>query len=65
MKEVVRENEAQSGSLFGVKQCDSFLLKETINIEKNSAFLGSVEGHYVDVKDPFGSQSQHDLIYEQ
>ena len=31
MEEVVRENEAQSG--FGVKQRDSFLLKETIDYD--------------------------------
>ena len=33
MEEVVRENEAQSGSLFGVKQRDSFLLEETIDYD--------------------------------
>ena len=33
MEEVVRENEAQGGSLFGVKHRDSFLLKETIDYD--------------------------------
>ena len=33
MKEVVTENEAQSGSLFGVNQRDSFLLEETIDYD--------------------------------
>ena len=33
MKEVVRKNEAQSGSLLGFKQRDSFLLKETIDYD--------------------------------
>ena len=61
MEEVIRENEAQSGSLLGFKQRDSFLKKQLIVIEMDSAFLGrrALHGPFIRISE------SHDLIHEQ